>query len=162
MLFESLNESHAHKLLVFELESREHFESFIASRNDSFYSLTGVLDHIAELQHLSGKSFVVLEGGVIAARANIRNIQSNGYGEIGYRVGKSAVGKGIGTACVKHLISVAKELDLNTLSAFVINNNPASEKVLLNNGFHLDLCIPNGFEHQGKSFHGFEYIRAVA
>ncbi len=162
MRFELLNESHAHKLLAFELESRKHFESFIASRDDSFYSLTGVLNHIAELKHLSGKSFVVLKGGVIVARANVRNIQSNGNAEIGYRVGKHSVGKGIGTVCVKYLISAAKELDLKTISAFVINNNPASEKVLLNSGFHLDLCIPNGFEHQGKSFHGFKYLRAVA
>ena len=162
MLFESLNESHASKLLAFELENRKHFESFIEPRSESFYSLSGVQKHIVDLQNLSGESFVLLENGVVLARANIKNIQSKGNAEIGYRVGKSATGKGIGTACVKHIVSIAKELGLNCLSAFVINNNPASEKVLLNNGFHLDLCIPNGFKHLGKSFHGFKYLRAVA
>jgi ribosomal-protein-alanine N-acetyltransferase len=162
MIFETLKESHAPKLLAFELESREHFESLIAPRDISFYSLLGVQKHIKELQHISGKYFVLIKNDAIIARANIKNIQSNGNAEIGYRVGKHEAGKGIGTTCVKFLVSVAKELGLNFLSAFVICNNPASEKVLLNNGFHLDLCLPNGFEHNGKSFHGFKYLRAVA
>lgn len=162
MIFEYLNESHARKLLAFELENREHFESFIAPRDISFYSHPGVKKHIAELQHLSAKSFILFKNSVIIARANIKNIQLNGNAEIGYRVSKCATGQGIGTICVKYLVSISRELDLKFLSAYVINNNPASKKVLLNNGFYLDLCIPNGFEHQGKSFHGFKYLRAVA
>lgn len=162
MLFESLNESHTRKLLAFELESKEHFESFIAPRSSCFYSLIGVQKHIAKLQHHSGKSFVLLENGIIVARANIKSIQPNGNAEIGYRVSKYAAGKGIGTICVKHLVSVARDHNIKFLYAFVINNNPASEQVLLNNGFHLNLCIPNGFEHHGKSLHGFKYLRAVA
>lgn len=161
MHFESLNESHARKLLAFELENREHFESFIAPRDISFFSPMGVQQHIREVQSNSGKFFVLLKNDAIIARANIKCIQFNGQAEIGYRVGKHETGKGIGTICVKYLIDVAKEQGLDFLTAVVMDNNVASEKVLLNNGFQLDLCIPNGFLHQGKSMHGFKYLRPV-
>ncbi|WP_284218622.1 GNAT family N-acetyltransferase [Agaribacter marinus] len=166
MLFESLNETHTDKLLAFELENREYFESFIASREETFYSLTGVSNHIQELQDLQQKSeamsFVLMQEGCVIARANIKNIQLNGSAEIGYRVGIGASNRGIGSLCVNHLVCISENLNLKHLSAFVIDNNPASKKVLLKNGFHLDLCIPNSFEHQGQFYHGFEYLHILS
>ncbi len=166
MLFESLNKSHAYQILAFELENREFFESVIAPREEIFYSLAGVLEHIENLLTLNSQSFiypyVLVQNGSIIARANIKEMQSGGVAEIGYRVGKTHAGKGVGSLCVAHLVNTGINLGLKQLSAFVINNNPASEKVLLKNGFRLNLCIPNGFVHQGRLFHGFNYRRELA
>lgn len=166
MLFESLNKSHADQLLTFELENRAFFESVIAPREDGFYSVAGVLNHIDHLLTLHRRSltypYVLVQHGIIIARANIKELQSDGIAEIGYRVGKTVAGKGVGSLCVAHLVNTGKMLGLKQLCAFVMNNNPASEKVWLKNGFMLTLCVPNGFIHQGKLCHGFKYHRDLA
>ncbi len=166
MHFESLDITHTEQLLAFELENRAYFESVIASRGTDFYSMLGVSQHIKSLLKLKRQSlaysFVLVNNGFIIARANIKDIHRDGIAEIGYRVGESAAGRGVGSLCVAHLVNTAINLKLKQLCAFVINNNPASEKVLFNNGFQLDLCIPNGFVHQGRPCHGFQYIRALA
>lgn len=166
MFFESLNKSHADQLLAFELENREFFESVIAPREEVFYSPAYVLAHIENLLNLNRQSlnypYVLVQNGSIIARANIKEMQSGGVAEIGYRVGKIHAGKGIGSLCVAHLVNTGINLGLKQLSAFVINNNPASEKVLLKNGFRLDLCLPNRFVHQGRLCHGFNYRRELA
>jgi len=166
MLFESLNKSHADQLLAFEMENRAFFESVIAPREEVFYSPTGALEHIENLLHLNSQSlaypYVLVQNGSIIARANIKEMQSDDVAEIGYRVGKTHVGKGVGSLCVAHLVNAGINLGLKQLSAFVINNNPASEKVLLKNGFRLNLYIPNGFVHLGRLCHGFNYRRELA
>jgi ribosomal-protein-alanine N-acetyltransferase len=165
MFFESLTQSHSRKLLEFELENREFFESSIAPRTTGFYTGIGISKHIDDLLLLKDQSlaypYVLVNDESIIARANIKEIKKNGVGEIGYRVCKQFTGKGIGSLCVSYLVSISINLDLKQLMAFVINNNKPSEKVLLNNNFRLNLCIPNGFFHQGKSHHGFKYVRVL-
>lgn len=166
MKFEALNKSHAKQLLKFELENQAFFETVIAARGADFYTHTGISQHIDSMtiQHSNGIAFpfVLLENESIIARANIKNIQPGGIGEIGYRVSRNETGRGVGSVCVKHLICAAKTSHLAQLLAVVINNNPASEKVLMKNGFQLNVCLPNRFIHQGSLYHGFEYIRDLA
>ncbi len=45
----------------------------------------------------------------VLARANMHDVRrSQGLADVGYRVDKSATGKGVATQCVQHLIQVAK------------------------------------------------------
>ena len=174
--FEPLQQAHVKPLLAFEVANRRYFESLIAARDEQFFGLAGVSEHIAQqlslVEEQKAAAFVLFEGKHIIARANIKNIQTdgsqangsqtngaqtNGYGEIGYRVAESAAGKGIATICASHLVSTAKHMGLKQLSGFVIANNPASERVLLKNGFCLKAHLPNEFEHKGELLDGYEY-----
>lgn len=49
MRFESLNQTHVHKLYDFELQNRAFFENVIAPRGDGFYSIAGIKKHIEQL-----------------------------------------------------------------------------------------------------------------
>ncbi|MEM0909722.1 MAG: GNAT family protein [Pseudomonadota bacterium] len=158
MHFELLNDSHALMLLDFEVQNRRYFDDLIVPRDASFYSHAGVQDHISSLRNQqNGASYVLIKDLTIIARANIKNIHHKEIGEIGYRVDQHSTGNGIGTLCVEYLIQQAKSLGLRQLVAHVMDNNPASENVLLTNGFKLTLCLPNAFEHQGRCLHGYKY-----
>lgn len=160
MHFELLHESHTHRLLHFENQNRAYFERFISPRETSFYSESGVICHINALTNSeSATAFLLIEGERIVARANIKNLIHNEHAEIGYRVGQNDTGKGVASACVQFLIKQAVQFNLKYLSAYVMDNNRASEKVLIRNGFHLALCLPNKFTHQGKCLHGYKYLR---
>lgn len=165
MHFEKLNEAHANSLLAFELENRDFFEDLISPRDTNFFSESGISEHINDLldedyQH-KACSFVLTENKSIIARANIKNIKADGSAEIGYRVAKVASGKGVGSFCVQHLVSFCQSLKLEKINALVMNNNPASERVLLKNKFELFLCLPNEYIHKGLPMHGLKYVRTL-
>ena len=125
-----------------------------------FYTLNGVERHIHELTNESQQGislpFVLIKESKIIARANLKNID-NYQAEIGYRVAQSATGQGVASKCVQHLINQAKEMSLTRLVAHVMNNNIASEKALVKNGFELKLCFANQYTHHGQDLHGFLY-----
>ncbi len=165
MIFEHLNASHSNRLLEFEKINQLFFESFIAPREAGFYTSIGIAQHIAHLKHLKqqklGFSFVLIEGNSIIARANIKNITSNGDAEIGYRVALASSQRGVASACVEHLIHYSTEAKLKHLCAYVMDNNPASEKVLNKNGFILQQCLPKAFTHKGRVLNGFKYTKSL-
>ena len=162
MYFEPLSESHSLALLDFELINQEFFEEVIAPRNDDFYSIAGVQKHItSQVTKTDVPAFVFVDNSQIIARANIRNIGNDGSAEIGYRVAETTTGSGVGSMSVARLVEEAVALNLRQLTAYVMGNNPASEKVLVKNGFQLNLCLPRGFQHQGTTINGFKYQRLV-
>lgn len=163
MHFALLNESHANALLAFESSNKDFFESFIAPRPPDFYSHTGVENHIAGLlslhDSLRTRSFVLLNKGAIVARSNIKNIQPGHIGEIGYRVEEAYIGQGLATRSVQHLMREATAMKLRLLNAVVLDNNRASESVLIKNGFDLSFCSINQYRHQSRILNAFHYQR---
>ena len=163
MHFESLHQTHAEALLLFEKQNRAFFERVITARDDAFYSMDGVRQHINLLTRANdADAYLLIDGSEIIARANLKQIQANHDAEIGYRVSQSVAGKGVGSRCVDFVIRQARKRQLTQLYAYVMANNPASEKVLVNNGFEITLCLPDEFVHQGRTLNGFKYQRQLA
>lgn len=141
MNFELLDENHIDLLLKFEAENRIWFESLIAPRGSEFYSQEAVQLHIKEYLSLHEKRellpFVVVESKQIIARANLKNICAQSRSaEVGYRVAERYKGSGVGTYCLAELIRVS-ELRYGQLNlrAKVLENNPASRRILEKHGF---------------------------
>ena len=156
-------------LFEFEKQNRAWFEQFIAGRGEKFYTTNAVSNHIEESLKLyeQGQMYPALvwsDNTEILARANIRNIDlASGIAEIGYRVAKSAIGQGVATFAVSSLCQIAnKELGLLKLNAMVLDNNPASDKVLVKNGFRKENWHIKLAQINGTWFDGFEYQLALA
>ncbi len=149
MKLELLSENHIAELMFFEHENRYWFEKFIESRGNDFYSQTSIEQHIIEniqAYHL-GKQYpaVVVNGGHIIGRVNLKNICGKAkIADVGYRVSESFSGRGVAGFGVQMLIEISKEqLNLNCLRAFVLENNPASSRVLEKQGFTPNKYIDN-------------------
>ena len=143
MHFERVNLNYVIPLLEFEEDNKHYFEQYIAPREDAFYSLEGLASHITELDHHAQRgrahSLLLFDGHQIIARANLKNIIKQ-KAEIGYRVAMHATGRGVASLCVSHLCFEAKSMKIKRLIAEVMDNNSASERVLLNSGFSAQLC----------------------
>lgn len=168
MKFENINQSHAQALLRFEFNNRQYFESMIAPRPEGFFTIEGIQAHIDELacahKKSSGHSLVLLDGDEIMARANIKNINAETKSaEIGYRVAETHLGKGIASTCVSKLIQVADDLlSLESLCAYVLENNPASARVLVKNQFKQTAYLPEYISHKDSVLDCVKYERAIS
>ena len=141
---QQLSQQDASRLLEFEQTNRQWFEQYIAPRKESFYCLQGVEKHIDEcLQWVSERkmypTLIISSEGVILGRVNLHKIDHlNHHADIGYRVAKSACGQGIASLAVeKILVHAFNQLNLQTLYANVLDNNPASKRILEKFGFQL-------------------------
>jgi ribosomal-protein-alanine N-acetyltransferase len=139
MEFETLSQHHSKQLLEFEVKNRLWFESFIEPRETDFYTHEGVNKHInllsKQMRTKEGYSGVLVLNGQIVARANLKDI-SNKSGFVGYRVAQDFSSQGLASYCLSKLLSVAQnELELQQLKAMVLENNPASMRVLQKHGF---------------------------
>ncbi|ROS01074.1 ribosomal-protein-alanine N-acetyltransferase [Sinobacterium caligoides] len=149
MMFEVLSEEHTRQLYQFEVENKAWFESFIAPREASFYTIEGVSSHIQQsiVSFVSTQMLplVLVSEGQIIARANLRAIcRESKSAEVGYRVAKQHTGKGVASLCLAKLISEAElRFDQLRLSAKVLDNNPASRRVLEKHLFQLSTYTPN-------------------
>lgn len=158
MKFEALSIQHVELLFQFELENRTWFESLIASRGDNFYTLDAVKEHILDCTANTklgiGYSGVLIESGVIVARANLTSIDcENGVCSVGYRVAKNSVGKGYASYCLAELIKIASNnYSLYKLEAQVLDNNPASVAVLTKLGFKVKSYQPNFMALNGRNY----------
>lgn len=147
MELEKLATHHVNQLLDFELINKLWFDSLIEPRADDFYSIHGVTAHVDTLiqQMNAGTAFssVLIKNNAIVARANLKNMSSNSA-YIGYRVGKNFTGQGIASYCLSQLIEKAQnEFGLKRLKAQVLDNNPASKRVLEKFGFQPTETLPN-------------------
>ncbi|AXT40418.1 N-acetyltransferase [Alteromonas sp. BL110] len=163
MHFESVAEKHVLSLLEFERNNKSYFEKSIAPREAAFYSINGVGNHVSELRYLQQQErawgYVLVDkprNNQIIARANIKNRQGN-RAEIGYRVAQKESGKGIASRSVLFLIDEARSLGITTLCAEVMDNNPASEKVLIKSGFNPTLCFYHKYLHQGVLYNSTHF-----
>lgn len=147
MKFEVLSMNHVRQLLDFELENRSWFESLIEPRDNSFYSEQGVGNHIksliCDMKNDTAYCGVLVYNNKIIARANLKDIAKQ-YAFVGYRVSKQFISRGCASYCLSQLIEVAiNKLGIKTLDAHVLENNPASKRVLEKYGFiEADSSIP--------------------
>jgi ribosomal-protein-alanine N-acetyltransferase len=156
-LVRELTEYDLETLLSFEALNRTWFESNIDARDASFYSRSGVSDHIEDLmsRYAAGNwhPFVVLsDDGSIVGRANLKDIdQQGGYAEVGYRVAHAYVGQGIATQAVMHLIRAARQhWKLERLGAYTFSENIGSQKVLARCGFVQDPKTVQSFSRERR------------
>lgn len=141
MKFETVSKHHAKKLLDFELENQTWFESLIEARDNSFYTDKGVTLHIESLIKQmdlgTGFSGVLMHNNVIVARANLKDITGN-TATVGYRVAQNSVSKGFASYCLVHLLKIAQsKFGVKHIKAQVLENNPASMRVLQKHGFKI-------------------------
>jgi ribosomal-protein-alanine N-acetyltransferase len=137
-----LQDTDAQALLEFEVRNRQWFESHIEPRAPEFYSLQGVVEHIAScLDGLASGNWhpmVILDYDQrIIGRANLKSIDAAaGCAEVGYRIDQQAAGQGLATFALKRLIHEARNRwRLGQLVAFVYEQNLGSQKVLARCGF---------------------------
>ncbi len=129
---------HAPALLAFEQENRTYFAASVPDRGDAFFAeFDEVLrDRIAE-QEAGACHFHVLVDteGAILGRVNLIDV-ADGEAELGYRIAKSASGRGLATAAVRQVCALAADpYGLTALRAVTTSDNPASQAVLTRTGF---------------------------
>lgn len=100
------------------------YDSFVLAQNDT----------LQEQAEGDIAFYVIYQQDKLVGRINLRDISSSSA-NLGYRICQSAVGKGIATLAVKRVIDIAPQIGIKRIHAVVLENNPASEKVLLKNGF---------------------------
>ncbi len=154
MNFETLSLSHQALLLDFESRNRSWFESMIAPRANRFYTKSGVKEHIEEAEAMMANNTfyagVLLNDKGIVARANLKDIE-DGTAFVGYRVCQKYLSLGLASRCLTELIEQASQMGLTTLKGQVLDNNPASGKVLEKQGFAIEERLPNFYQLNGQS-----------
>lgn len=163
MKLERLSEQHLNPLIKFEHDNRAWFERFIESRGNDFYQHSSISQHLSNClqEYHAGTHYpaVVIDHQQIIARVNLKNIDlSLREAEIGYRVAEKYAGRGVISQAVNEIILLAKnELALNRLKALVLENNPASARVLEKQGFVKVKNDAGFFMHAGKKLRCSEY-----
>lgn len=162
MHIETLNQQHSDLLLSFETENRDWFETLIAPRDDSFYSPSGIAEHISHCINLHNNGqmhpSVLIESEKIIGRVNLREINLiDRTCTIGYRIAKNFSGKGLATFCVAESLHIAfKQYNLAKVFAYVLENNSASAAILAKNNF-----IEIGKSDETYTINGTEYPCSV-
>ena len=132
-----LRPDHAAAILAFESANRAYFAASISDRGDEFF------EHISErLRALladqetgNGAYYVLVEDGSVLGRFNLIFVEQ-GFAELGYRVAQHVAGRGVATATVHDLCSLAASRhEVRTLRAATSCGNVASQRVLLHAGF---------------------------
>jgi [ribosomal protein S5]-alanine N-acetyltransferase len=157
-----LRADHGPAVLAFETENRAWFTRSISDRGDEYFA------HFADRhealladQEAGGGAYYVLvaEDGSVLGRFNLVFV-ADGVADVGYRVAEHVAGRGVATATVRELCSLAASRHgVATLRAATSQANVASERVLLGAGFHR--VGPAGPEDLGGK-HGSWYERSVS
>ena len=134
--------SHAAPLLAFEIENRAHFEQWIASRGDAFYSIDAVRRSLEQAQWAAQAQrefhYLAWLGDEIIGRITLRGIEREQYfkASLGYRFSSKHGGKGYATSAVNAVIDHAfNQLKLCRIEAIIIINNQPSIAVARKCGF---------------------------
>lgn len=144
-------------MLAFELKNKDFFSALIAPRPDDVFSEAGMSEYVRELlfEHQLGKAHpcVIMDASGMIGRANLWQIDRQSCSAyVGYRVAEHRQGEGIATQALRHLIQCADhQLGLNTLKANVLDNNPASARVLEKQGFTVSGRTEQFLELNGQS-----------
>ncbi|MFF2846531.1 GNAT family N-acetyltransferase [Streptomyces sp. NPDC058001] len=133
-----LRPDHAPALLAFERENRDYFAASIPDRGDAYF-VEFDARHAALLaeQDTGACHFhLLVDGhGEVLGRVNLVDV-ADGGAELGYRIGRSAAGKGLATAAVRDVCALAATTyGLTSLRAVTTLDNIASRTVLERTGF---------------------------
>jgi ribosomal-protein-alanine N-acetyltransferase len=149
---QQLRADHGPAVLAFELANRAYFVGFISDRGDEFY------DHFTDRHRAmlaeQGAGFgvfyvLVAEDGSVLGRFNLYYLK-DGIAELGYRVARHVAGRGVATAAVRELCTLAAARHgLHTLRAATSHANVASQKVLAKAGF-VPVCPADPADLGGK------------
>ena len=147
------NHGHIDALLAFEQDNRAFFEATINARPASYYAREAVSLAVAQSMANAfadtGYQYLVLDAaGRIAGRINLSLVKRAHYHSavLGYRIGQADCGKGYASEAVRQLLGIAfGTLRLKRIEADCRIDNPASQRVLLRNGF-------TQFGHSRRSF----------
>lgn len=162
-----LAKSDAQALLSFEYKNKLWFESRIGPREDDFYSIEGVKMHILEtLTHYHARTtlpLVLTQGENIVGRINLHNLDiKKRRAHIGYRIDQDCLGQGLATKAVEHIVEYALEhFGIRHFIALAAVDNPASQKVLLNNQFSYARKHTAFARVKGKVLDCNEYIKVL-
>ncbi|MDN3060004.1 GNAT family N-acetyltransferase [Streptomyces sp. SRF1] len=133
-----LHADHAPAVLDFELANRAYFAASVPDRGDDYFAqFTDRYNALLAEQEAGICAFYVLiaEDGSVLGRFNLVDIEDH-TAELGYRVARQAAGRGVATATVRELCSLAAARHgLRTLRAAAAHQNAASRKVLVKAGF---------------------------
>ncbi|MGW2110957.1 GNAT family N-acetyltransferase [Streptomyces sp. NPDC001948] len=152
-----LHPDHAPALLAFEQENRTYFAMSVPDRGDDYFSdfaavLTARLtEQAAGICHFH---LLVAPDGEVLGRFNLVDV-ADGSADLGFRMAEKATRRGLATATVLHLCTLAAtEYGLTTLHASAALDNTASRTVLTRTGF-----VPTGEKVQLSGKPGLRYVR---
>ncbi|MBO1336009.1 GNAT family N-acetyltransferase [Streptomyces sp. VRA16 Mangrove soil] len=154
-----LSPEHAPAVLAFERENREFFAKTVPDRGDAYF------DHFAErhaallAEQVAGTALfhvLVGEDGEVLGRFNLYD-PADGSAELGFRVAQQATGRGLATATVRRLFTLAADAyGLKRLTAAAARTNHASRTVLTRTGFR-----ETGERLLKKGGPGITYVREL-
>ena len=153
----------AEALLEFELDNKAWFEEFIPPREEGFYSIQGVQQHIREflLDYQCNEMIPLVIKSLdnqIIGRINLTNLDSvRRSAHLGYRVGKASTNQGVAKWAVSEVTKLVEQKGIKKVFAYAALENPASQKVLTNNGFQPVKVVQDYAELHGKSIDCIEF-----
>ncbi|MCX5343370.1 GNAT family N-acetyltransferase [Streptomyces atratus] len=155
-----LRADHAPALLAFEQENRAFFAASVPDRGDDYFAhfearLAALLaEQAAGICHFH---VLVDTDGEILGRFNLVDV-ADGCAELGFRIAEKATHRGLATATVRQICTLAAtEYGLTTLRAAATLDNTASRTVLTRTGF-----VPTGEEILLNDRPGLGYVRSTA
>ncbi|WED25250.1 GNAT family N-acetyltransferase [Vibrio sp. DW001] len=159
----------AEALLKFEVDNKRWFEEHVPSREDRFYSLSGVKQQISDflIEYDNGLMYPMLiknDIGTICGRINLHRIDDKReHGEMGYRIGRSYTSQGVASSAVRKLLTLlTKTSGLKYVNAIALVSNVGSNKILTKNGFHLVQRQCNYTELNGHMEDANQYQRVLS
>lgn len=133
-----LRADHAPAVLRFERANRGYFAEFISDRGDEYFEHFQERHdaRLAEQEAGEGAYYVLVgDDGAVLGRFNLIFV-GDGVAHVGYRVAQQVAGRGVATASVRELSSLAASRHgLTGLRAAASDDNVASQRVLLKAGF---------------------------
>jgi ribosomal-protein-alanine N-acetyltransferase len=135
---ERLRADHAPAVLDFETANRSYFALSITDRGDEFFDrFVEGINALLEAQERGEDAYYVLvaDDGSVLGRFNLYFV-ADGVANLGYRVAQQVAGRGVATATVRDLLPLAASRHgITKLKAAASDENVASRRVLINNGF---------------------------
>lgn len=157
-----LREVDAEALFKFESENRWFFEKMVPSRGDDYYTFKAFIRRHQELlkeqeKALSYFYLITNDAGEIVGRVNLVDIDKKGnIADIGFRVGATYVGKGIGNQALNLLLKT--DLSVKQIRGKTTTVNHASQKALERNGFKQVGIGEEEFEMNGEMMKFVHYL----
>jgi ribosomal-protein-alanine N-acetyltransferase len=135
---ELLRPDHAPAVLAFEIENRAYFARSISDRGEEFFEWYDEVHRarLAEQEAGEGAYYVLVdEDGSVLGRFNLI-LGEDGVADVGYRLSEREAGRGLATAAVRDLCSLAAARHgVRRLRAATSRQNVASQRVLAKAGF---------------------------
>lgn len=139
-MIERLRADHAPALLAFERENRAYFAQSISDRGDDYFTHFADRHRALLAEQTAGvcRFHVITTGtGEILGRVNLVDI-ADGAAELGFRIAEKATGKGLATASVREVLTLAAtDYGLRKIKAAAAAANTGSRTVLTRVGFTL-------------------------